>query len=49
MMKYGVITARRGWLEKKQVLNTLPFNEFLASLRPKPASEASKTAKSKSA
>jgi DNA polymerase (family X) len=49
MMKYGVITARRGWLEKKQVLNTLPFNEFLASLRPKPASEAPKTAKSKSA
>jgi len=49
MMKYGVITARRGWLEKKHVLNTLPFNEFLASLRPKPASAAPKTAKSKSA
>ncbi len=37
MMKYGVITARRGWLEKKHVLNTLPLSEFLASLRPKPA------------
>jgi DNA polymerase (family 10) len=49
MMKYGVITARRGWLEKKHVLNTLPLNEFLASLRPKPASTAPKTAKSKSA
>ena len=49
MMKYGVITARRGWLEKKHVLNTLPFNEFLASLRAKPASAAPKTAKSKSA
>jgi len=49
MMKYGVITARRGWLEKKHVLNTLPFNEFLASLRRKPASTAPKTAKSKSA
>jgi DNA polymerase (family 10) len=51
MMKYGVITARRGWLEKKHVLNTLPLKEFLAALRPKPnaASPAPKTAKSKSA
>jgi DNA polymerase (family 10) len=49
MMKYGVITARRGWLEKKHVLNTLPLNEFLASLRPKPAGMVPKTAKSKSA
>jgi DNA polymerase (family 10) len=49
MMKYGVITARRGWLEKKNVLNTLPLNEFLASLRPKPAGVVPKTAKSKSA
>ena len=36
-MRYGVITARRGWLEKKDVLNTLPLEEFLAALRPKPA------------
>ena len=51
MMKYGVITARRGWLEKKHVLNTLQLKEFLAALRPKPtaASLAPKTAKSKSA
>lgn len=35
-MRYGVITARRGWLEKKDVLNTLPTAEFLAALRPKP-------------
>jgi DNA polymerase (family 10) len=51
MMKYGVITARRGWLEKKHVLNTLPLKEFLAALRPKPnaVSPVSKTAKSKSA
>ncbi|MGB8540922.1 MAG: DNA polymerase/3'-5' exonuclease PolX [Candidatus Acidiferrales bacterium] len=49
MMKYGVITARRGWLEKKHVLNTLPLNEFLAALRPKPAQAVPKTAKSKSA
>jgi DNA polymerase (family 10) len=49
MMKYGVITARRGWLEKKHVLNTLPLTEFLAALRPKPAGAVSKTVKSKSA
>jgi DNA polymerase (family X) len=49
MMKYGVITARRGWLEKKHVLNTLPLNEFLPALRSKPAGAVPKTAKSKSA
>ena len=51
MMKYGVITARRGWLEKKHVLNTLQLKEFLAALRPKPnaVSPVPKTAKSKSA
>jgi DNA polymerase (family 10) len=49
MMKYGVITARRGWLERKHVLNTLPLNEFLASLRPKTAGAVPRTAKSKSA
>ncbi len=49
MMKYGVITARRGWLEKKHVLNTLPLKEFLAALRPKPAGAIPKAAKSKSA
>ena len=35
-MPYGVATARRGWIEKKDVVNTLPLAEFLASLRPKP-------------
>ncbi|MEZ5400750.1 MAG: DNA polymerase/3'-5' exonuclease PolX [Bryobacteraceae bacterium] len=34
-MRYGVRTARRGWLEKKDVLNTLPAERFLAALRPK--------------
>jgi DNA polymerase (family X) len=34
-MKYGVITARRGWIEKKDVINTLPLEGFLAALRPK--------------
>jgi len=32
-MKYGVMTARRGWLEKKDVLNTLPAEQLLKSLR----------------
>ena len=35
-MKYGVTTARRGWLEKSDVVNTLPLSAFLAALRPKP-------------
>ena len=43
LMKYGVGTARRGWLEKKDVINTLPLDGFLASLRVKPhATGASK-------
>jgi hypothetical protein len=28
--------ARRGWLEKKNVINTLPTAEFVAALRPRP-------------
>ena len=35
-MRYGVTTARRGWLEKKDVLNTLPPEKLLKSLRPLP-------------
>jgi DNA polymerase (family 10) len=35
-MKFGVKMARRGWLEKGDILNTLPFAEFQAALRPKP-------------
>jgi DNA polymerase (family 10) len=38
-MKYGVQMARRGWIGKKDVLNTLPLGKFLAALRPKPASK----------
>src|SRR5712691_5618123 len=34
-IRYGVTMARRGWLEKKDVINTLPATEFLAALRPK--------------
>jgi DNA polymerase (family 10) len=48
-MKYGVETARRGWIEKKDVINTLPLEEFLAALRPKPHAAKPKVAKRKSA
>jgi DNA polymerase (family 10) len=44
MMKYGVITARRGWLEKKDVINTLGTAEFLAALRPRPGAVSAPTA-----
>jgi DNA polymerase (family 10) len=43
MMKYGVITARRGWLEKKDVINALPLAEFLAALRPRPGAATAPT------
>ncbi|MBI4461961.1 MAG: DNA polymerase/3'-5' exonuclease PolX [Acidobacteria bacterium] len=32
-MKYGVLMARRGWLEKSDVLNTLPADKLLKSLQ----------------
>ena len=32
-MRYGVTMARRGWLERGDVLNALPVGEFLGSLR----------------
>ncbi|HWP84244.1 MAG TPA: DNA polymerase/3'-5' exonuclease PolX [Terriglobia bacterium] len=32
-IKYGVLMARRGWLEKADVLNTRPLAEFLKALR----------------
>ena len=35
VMRYGVQIARRGWLEKKDVINTLPVEKLLAALRPK--------------
>src|SRR5438552_18388641 len=35
-IRYGVTMARRGWLEKANVINTLPIDQFLAALRPKP-------------
>jgi DNA polymerase (family 10) len=36
-IRHGVTVARRGWLEKKDVINTQPVADFLASLRPKKA------------
>ncbi len=32
LMKYGVITARRGWLEAKDVLNTMSLSKLKSSL-----------------
>jgi hypothetical protein len=32
-MKYGVSIARRGWLEKKSVLNALPDDELMTRLK----------------
>ena len=34
-MKYGIGQARRGWLEKDDVLNTLPLDELARVLRKK--------------
>lgn len=31
-MRYGVVTARRGWLQRQDVLNTLPLREFEAAI-----------------
>ena len=36
LMRYGVQTARRGWLEKTDVLNALPLEKLLAALRRRP-------------
>ena len=35
-IRYGVTMARRGWLEKRDVINSLPLEGFLKALRPKP-------------
>jgi DNA polymerase (family 10) len=43
-IRYGVTMARRGWLEKKNVINTLPADEFLAALHPKPGAASKKHA-----
>jgi DNA polymerase (family 10) len=48
-IRYGVTMARRGWLEKRDVINTLPTEQFLAALRPKPGAAKQKSATSKKA
>jgi DNA polymerase (family 10) len=35
-MRYGVLTARRGWLGPGDILNTLPAERFAAALHSKP-------------
>lgn len=35
-MDYGITQLRRAWLTPNDLLNTLPFEEFMAALRPKP-------------
>ncbi|HMD32756.1 MAG TPA: DNA polymerase/3'-5' exonuclease PolX [Candidatus Acidoferrales bacterium] len=40
LIDYGVRTARRGWIEPGDVLNTLPCQKLLAALRPKPGASA---------
>ncbi|HET9784390.1 MAG TPA: DNA polymerase III, partial [Terriglobales bacterium] len=32
-LRHGIATARRGWLEAADVLNTRPADQFLAALR----------------
>ena len=34
-LKYGVEMARRGWLQKKEVLNALPLAKFRRAVRPR--------------
>jgi DNA polymerase (family X) len=40
-IRHGVTMARRGWLEKANVINSLPVDQFLAALRPKPGAASS--------
>lgn len=44
LMRYGVQMARRGWIEKKDVLNALPLEKMLAALRPKTGAAKPKSA-----
>jgi DNA polymerase (family X) len=41
-IRHGVTMARRGWLEQANVINTLPVDQFLAALRPKPGSTSTR-------
>ncbi|HEY4979194.1 MAG TPA: hypothetical protein VII25_08535, partial [Candidatus Acidoferrum sp.] len=48
-IRYGVTMARRGWLEKRDVINTLPFEKFMGALRGKPGAGAGARSKKKAA
>jgi DNA polymerase (family 10) len=41
-MHYGVRMARRGWLEKADIINTLPCDKLLSGLRHKPGADSRK-------
>ena len=43
-IRYGVTTARRGWLSKADVLNTLGPEQFLKALRAKPGTAKTRQA-----
>ncbi|MBZ5528250.1 MAG: DNA polymerase/3'-5' exonuclease PolX [Acidobacteriia bacterium] len=43
-IRFGVTMARRGWLEKRDVLNTLPAEKFLGALRAKPGARTAAAA-----
>jgi len=32
-MRLGIAVARRGWAERKHIVNTLPLNKFLRTLK----------------
>lgn len=40
---YGVYVARRGWAKSSDVINTLPVERMLASLKPRPAATRRRT------
>src|ERR1700730_14307198 len=48
-MRYGVQMARRGWIEKKDVINTLPVEKMLETLRPRPGVSSNARQKTASA
>jgi len=48
-IRHGVTMARRGWLEKHDVINTLPTADFLAALRTKPGASKQKSTSPKRA
>jgi DNA polymerase (family 10) len=48
-MKYGVQTARRGWLEKKDVINTFALDALLGMLRVRPGAGGSDRARATAA